>query len=207
MDFHSTAVPSPDWSRDPTLTAVSTDPVIPHLLQSRLTPWSQTYCSLDWPRGPTLTAVSTDPVVPHLLQSRLTPWSHTYCSLDWLRAPTLTAVSTDPVIPHLLQSRLTPCTHTYCSLDWPRAPTLTAVSTDPVIPHLTGGHYVFGQNSNHCIWTLCNHIDMKSGMHDQCSFLFLGAEVHHHRSVVPVRSTRALPTYPALFIIVRGTSS
>ena len=34
---------------------------------------------------------------------------------------------------------------------------------------------------------------MKSGMHDQCSFLFLGAEVHHHRSAVPVRSTRALP--------------
>ena len=34
---------------------------------------------------------------------------------------------------------------------------------------------------------------MKSGMHDQCYFLFLGAEVHHHRSAVPVRSTRALP--------------
>ena len=58
---------------------------------------------------------------------------------------------------------------------------------------VTGGHYVFGQNSNHCSSTLCNHIDMKSGMHDQCSFLFLGAEVHHHRSAVPVRSTRALP--------------
>ena len=58
---------------------------------------------------------------------------------------------------------------------------------------LTGGHYVFGQNSNHCSWTLWSHIDMKSGMHDQCSFLFLGAEVHHYRSAVPVRSTRALP--------------
>ena len=60
-------------------------------------------------------------------------------------------------------------------------------------PQVTGGHYVFGQNSNHCSWTLCNHIDMKSGMHDQCYFLFLGAEVQHHRSAVPVRSTRALP--------------
>ena len=58
---------------------------------------------------------------------------------------------------------------------------------------VTGGHYVFGQISKHCSWTLCNHIDMKSGTHDQCLFLFLGAEVQHHRSAVPVRSTRALP--------------
>ena len=33
---------------------------------------------------------------------------------------------------------------------------------------------------------------MKSGIHDQCSFLFLGADVQHHGSAVSICSTRAL---------------
>ena len=34
---------------------------------------------------------------------------------------------------------------------------------------------------------------MKSGIHDQCSFLFLGADVEPHGSSVPICSTCALP--------------
>ena len=78
---------------------------------------------------------------------------------------------------------------------WAEPETLKADSQSSRITRvvrITGGHYVFGQISNHCSRTLCDHIDMKSGMHDQCSSLFLGAEVHHHRSTVSVRSTRAL---------------
>ena len=36
---------------------------------------------------------------------------------------------------------------------------------------ITGDHYVVGQTSNHCSWTLCNHIDMKSGIRAYCSVI------------------------------------